>query len=76
MSEALAAEFADSQPALHAWLTRQIPHDVSEGVPLGSARCARSRTFGSDEPASRTIYEGLAQCYAAIGRAQAAKGTT
>jgi L-threonate 2-dehydrogenase len=73
VSEALAQEFAASQPALHAWLTRQIPRMYPKAYRwVGEMREIAS--FGHAQPGVETMYEGLAQGYAAFAAAQAAKG--
>jgi putative dehydrogenase len=73
VSEALEKEFSASQPALYAWLTRQIPTMYPKAYRwVGEMREIAS--FGAVEPGVNTMYEGLAQRYAAIAAARAAKG--
>ena len=73
VSEALAKEFAASQPALNAWLTRQIPTMYPKAYRwVGEMREIAS--FGNAEPGVGTMYEGLAERYAAIAAALTAKG--
>ena len=73
VSEALAQEFAASQPALNAWLTRQIPTMYPKAYRwVGEMREIAS--FGGAEAGVPVMYEGLAQRYAAIAVAQTAKG--
>ncbi len=74
ISEALANEFAASAPALDAWLTRQFPTVYPKAYRwVGEMREIAS--FGSAQPGVETMYEGLAQGYAAFAAAQAAKGS-
>jgi putative dehydrogenase len=73
VGEALAAEFADSQPALHAWLQRQLtvmPRKAYRWV--GEMR--EVATYGAAEPGVATIYEGIAQEYEAIANARLVPG--
>jgi 3-hydroxyisobutyrate dehydrogenase-like beta-hydroxyacid dehydrogenase len=73
VSEALEKEFSTSQPALHAWLTRQIPTMYPKAYRwVGEMR--EIALFGSPEPGVPVMYEGLAQRYAAIAAAQTVKG--
>ena len=73
VSEALAAEFSTSQPELFAWLTRQIPTMYPKAY-RWDGEMREIASFGKSEAGVQTMYEGLADRYAAIGRAQAAKG--
>jgi putative dehydrogenase len=73
VSEALAQEFTASQPALNAWLARQIPPMYPKAYRwVGEMREIAS--FGRSEAGVPVIYEGLAERYAAIALAQTAKG--
>lgn len=74
LSEALAAEFSASQPAIHAWLTRQIPTMYPKAY-RWDGEMREIAAFGKAEPGVAKIYEGLADRYAAIGVAQTARGT-
>jgi 3-hydroxyisobutyrate dehydrogenase-like beta-hydroxyacid dehydrogenase len=74
VSEALAAEFAASQPALNAWLTRQIPAMYPKAY-RWDGEMREIATFGRNEPGVATMYEGLADRYAAIAAARTAKGS-
>jgi L-threonate 2-dehydrogenase len=74
LSDALAAEFSASQPALFAWLTRQIPTMYPKAYRwVGEMR--EIAAFGSQEPGVAAMYNGIADRYAAIATAQTAKGT-
>jgi 3-hydroxyisobutyrate dehydrogenase-like beta-hydroxyacid dehydrogenase len=74
LSEALAAEFSGSQPALYAWLTRQIPTMYPKAYRwVGEMR--EIATFGKDEAGVATMYNGIGDRYAAIAQARTAKGT-
>jgi 3-hydroxyisobutyrate dehydrogenase-like beta-hydroxyacid dehydrogenase len=74
LGAALAAEFSASQPALYAWLTRQIPTMFPKAYRwVGEMR--EIATFGRDEPGVSAIYDGIADRYAAIALAQTTKGT-
>lgn len=70
---ALEAEFSTSQPALFAWLTRQIPTMYPKAY-RWDGEMREIAAFGRDEAGVAKMYEGLAERYAAIGAAQAAKG--
>jgi putative dehydrogenase len=74
VSEALEKEFSTSQPALFAWLTRQIPTMYPKAY-RWDGEMREIASFGSPEPGVEAMYNGLAERYAAIGKAQAAKGT-
>jgi putative dehydrogenase len=73
VSEALEKEFSTSQPALHAWLTRQIPTMYPKAY-RWDGEMREIAKFGHPEPGVTEMYTGLAERYAAIGVAQAAKG--
>jgi L-threonate 2-dehydrogenase len=73
LSAALEAEFSTSQPALFAWLTRQIPTMYPKAY-RWDGEMREIATFGRDEAGVAKMYEGLADRYAAIGAAQTAKG--
>lgn len=73
LSAALEAEFSTSQPALFAWLTRQIPTMYPKAY-RWDGEMREIAAFGRDEAGVSKMYEGLADRYAAIGVAQAAKG--
>lgn len=73
VSEALEKEFSTSQPALYAWLTRQIPTMYSKAY-RWDGEMREIAKFGSPEPGVATMYNGLAERYAAIGIAQAVRG--
>ena len=74
LSDALAAEFSTSQPALFAWLTRQIPTMYPKAYRwVGEMR--EIAAFGTDEPGVAAMYNGIADRYAAIAAAQTTKGT-
>jgi 3-hydroxyisobutyrate dehydrogenase-like beta-hydroxyacid dehydrogenase len=63
--DALMAEFSASQPALHGWLTRQLPTMYPKAYRwVGEMR--EIATFGEAEPGVPVMYEGLAQLYEAI----------
>jgi 3-hydroxyisobutyrate dehydrogenase-like beta-hydroxyacid dehydrogenase len=73
VSAALEAEFSESQPALHAWLTRQIPTMYPKAYRwVGEMR--EIALFGGEEPGVATMYGGLAERYAALAEARTAKG--
>jgi putative dehydrogenase len=74
VSEALAAEFSSSQPELYGWLTRQIPRMYPKAY-RWDGEMREIAAFGKVEPGVAKMYEGLADRYAAIGVAQAAKGS-
>jgi L-threonate 2-dehydrogenase len=74
LTEALMAEFSTSQPALYQWLTRQIPTMYHKAY-RWDGEMREIASFGGAEPGVATMYEGLADRYAAIGRAQKTKGT-
>lgn len=73
VSEALEKEFSTSQPALYAWLTRQIPTMYPKAY-RWDGEMREIASFGSPEPGVAVMYSGLAERYAAIGAAQTAKG--
>jgi 3-hydroxyisobutyrate dehydrogenase-like beta-hydroxyacid dehydrogenase len=73
VSEALEKEFSTSQPALFAWLTRQIPTMYPKAY-RWDGEMREIASFGSPEAGVATMYTGLAERYAAIGVAQAARG--
>lgn len=74
VSEALAAEFAASQPALNAWLTRQIPTMYPKAYRwVGEMREIAS--FGRPEPGVAAMYEGLADRYSAIAAKATSRGS-
>jgi putative dehydrogenase len=73
IAEALATEFSDSQPALNAWLTRQIPTLYPKAY-RWVAEMREIATFAQAEPGAATMYEGLAELYAAVAALQAATG--
>jgi L-threonate 2-dehydrogenase len=74
LSEVLAAEFSASQPALYAWLTRQIPTMYTKAYRwVGEMR--EIATFGKDEAGVAAMYDGIADRYAAIAQARTTKGT-
>jgi 3-hydroxyisobutyrate dehydrogenase-like beta-hydroxyacid dehydrogenase len=70
VSEALEKEFSTSQPALYAWLTRQIPTMYPKAY-RWDGEMREIAKFGSPEPGVPAMYNGLAERYAAIGVAQA-----
>lgn len=73
VSDALQAEFADSQPMLHAWFTKQLPTMYPKAyrwVP----EMREIATFTAPQPGAPDIYEGLAQLYASIAEGVKAKG--
>jgi putative dehydrogenase len=74
LSEALAAEFSASQPALYAWLMHQIPTMYRKAY-RWDGEMREVASFGKNEPGVAKMYEGLADRYAAIGVAQATKGS-
>jgi putative dehydrogenase len=73
VSEALTAEFSTSQPALFAWLTRQIPTMYPKAY-RWDGEMREIASFGQAEAGVKAMYEGLADRYAAIGVAQKTKG--
>jgi putative dehydrogenase len=73
LSAALEAEFSTSQPALFAWLTKQIPTMYPKAY-RWDGEMREIATFGRDEAGVSKMYEGLADRYAAVGVAHAAKG--
>ena len=73
LSAALEAEFSTSQPALYAWLTRQIPTMYPKAY-RWDGEMREIAKFGRAEAGVAKMYEGLADRYAAIGVAQAARG--
>jgi 3-hydroxyisobutyrate dehydrogenase-like beta-hydroxyacid dehydrogenase len=73
IADVLKAEFAESQPALSAWVTKQIPTMYPKAYRwVGEMR--EIATFGANEPGVPTIYEGLAQEYEAIADVMRTKG--
>lgn len=70
---ALMAEMEVSQPALHAWLTRQISTMYPKAYRwVGEMR--EIAAFGDRTPGVAAIYEGFAQFYAAIAAGTTASG--
>jgi putative dehydrogenase len=74
VAEALAAEFAESQPALNAWLDRQIPTMYPKAY-RWVAEMQEIATFAEAEPGVSAMYRGIADLYAAIAETMTAKGS-
>jgi putative dehydrogenase len=71
--DALMAELSVSQPALYAWLTRQIPTMYPKAYRwVGEMR--EIAAFGGADPSVAAIYEDFAQLYAAIAESTTVKG--
>jgi 3-hydroxyisobutyrate dehydrogenase-like beta-hydroxyacid dehydrogenase len=61
-AEDLRAELAASQPALFAWLTRQVPNMYSKAY-RWIAEMEEIAQFVGEDPAARNFYEGAARLY-------------
>ena len=61
-AQALHHELAQSQPALLAWLTRQVPAMFPKAYRF-VAEMEEIADFVGDDPAARQIYQGYAQLY-------------
>jgi len=72
LTDALTAEFSASQPAIYAWLMRQIPTMYPKAY-RWDGEMREIAAFGKNEPGVAAMYRGLAERYAAIGAAQAAQ---
>jgi hypothetical protein len=62
MAEALHAELADSQPALLAWFTRQVPSMFPKAY-RWVAEMEEIAAFVGEDPAGGTLFEGAAEFY-------------
>src|SRR5580698_609502 len=58
----LRAELSSSQPALFAWLTRQVPNMYSKAY-RWVAEMEEIAQFVGEDPAARKFYEGAARLY-------------
>jgi L-threonate 2-dehydrogenase len=74
LADALEAEFSSSQPALHAWLKRQIPTMYPKAY-RWVGEMHEIAAFGKDEPGVKSMYDAIGDRYAAIAQARVAKGT-
>lgn len=74
VAELLAAEFAESQPALNAWLNRQIPTMYPKAY-RWVAEMREIATFAEAEPGVAAMYRGVSDLYAAIAETMSAKGS-
>jgi 3-hydroxyisobutyrate dehydrogenase-like beta-hydroxyacid dehydrogenase len=61
-AEALRAELAQSQPALFAWLSRQVPRMYPKAYRF-VAEMEEIAGFVGEDPAARRLYDGAAQLY-------------
>jgi putative dehydrogenase len=61
-AEDLKAELSSSQPALFAWLTRQVPNMYSKAY-RWVAEMEEIAQFVGEDPAGRKFYEGAARLY-------------
>jgi putative dehydrogenase len=61
-AQALHHELSQSQPALLAWLTRQVPAMFPKAYRF-VAEMEEIAEFVGDDPAARQMYEGYAQLY-------------
>ncbi len=73
LTEALTAEFAASQPALSAYLGRQIAQMYPKAY-RWVAEMREVASFGAAEPGVAAVYNGFADRYAAIADAQRTEG--
>ena len=64
-AEDLKAELSSSQPALFAWLTRQMPNMYSKAY-RWVAEMEEIAQFVGEDPAARKFYEGAARLYERI----------
>jgi hypothetical protein len=64
-AEDLRAELSSSQPALFAWLTRQVPNMYSKAY-RWVAEMEEIAQFVGEDPAARNFYEGAARLYERI----------
>jgi 3-hydroxyisobutyrate dehydrogenase-like beta-hydroxyacid dehydrogenase len=64
-TEDLRAELSSSQPALFAWLTRQVPNMYSKAY-RWVAEMEEIAQFVGEDPAARNFYEGAARLYERI----------
>jgi len=64
-AEDLKAELSSSQPALFAWLTRQVPNMYSKAY-RWVAEMEEIAQFVGEDPAARNFYEGAARLYERI----------
>ncbi len=60
--ESLVAELKDSQPQLYGWLSKCCPPCTTRPI-VGTARCARSRSFCLPEKGASTMLAGAADLY-------------
>jgi 3-hydroxyisobutyrate dehydrogenase-like beta-hydroxyacid dehydrogenase len=74
VAELLATEFSESQPALNAWLNRQIPTMYPKAY-RWVAEMQEIATFGEAEPGVAAMYRGISDLYAAIADTMTAKGS-
>ena len=69
-AEALARELAESQPALTAWLTRQVPNMYAKAY-RWVAEMEEIAGFVGDDAAARQMFEGTARFYQRIAEDEA-----
>ena len=73
IADPLRRELADSQPALWAWLQRQVPSMYPKAY-RWVAEMEEIATYLADQPAGQKMYEGAAELYERLARAAAEKG--
>ena len=71
--DVLMAELAASQPAVHAFLLRQLPKMPPKAY-RWVAEMREIGTFARATPGAQAVYEGFAELYDAIAEARSAKG--
>jgi 3-hydroxyisobutyrate dehydrogenase-like beta-hydroxyacid dehydrogenase len=74
-AQALHHELSQSQPALLAWLTRQVPAMFPKAYRF-VAEMEEIAEFVGDDPAARRIYEGYAQLYQRLATDEADNAET
>jgi putative dehydrogenase len=67
---ALRQELAESQPQLTAWLTRQVPRMYSKAY-RWVAEMEEIAAFLDEDPASSTMYSGMARLYERLAAGEA-----
>jgi 3-hydroxyisobutyrate dehydrogenase-like beta-hydroxyacid dehydrogenase len=73
IADPLRRELADSQPALWAWLQRQVPSMYPKAY-RWVAEMEEIAAYLADQPAGQKIYAGAAELYERLARAAAEKG--
>jgi putative dehydrogenase len=74
-AQALHHELSQSQPALLAWLTRQVPAMFPKAYRF-VAEMEEIADFVGDDPAARQIYQGYAQLYQRLAENDAENAET